>query len=191
MPGMEPIDRLEAALAGRYRVEKELGRGGMATVYLAHDLRHGRAVALKVLHADLASAVGADRFLREVRTTAGLRHPNILTLYDSGEVDGLLYYTMPLAEGESLRERLARERQLPVDEAVRITREVAQALDHAHLAYQRLGQIAEAEGRVEDALRYYGLLIDLWRDCDEDLVPLREETRERRDVLASVAASGA
>lgn len=132
MPAPSQLDRLRAALSEGYRVEKELGRGGMATVYLAEDLRHGRWVAVKVLHPDLAAAVGPDRFLREVRTTAGLRHPNILPLFDSGEADGLLYYSMPLVDGESLRDRLDRERQLPVDEAVRIAREVAQALEHAH-----------------------------------------------------------
>jgi eukaryotic-like serine/threonine-protein kinase len=125
-------ERLTAALAERYRIERELGAGGMATVYLAHDLKHERDVAIKVLHPDLGAALGADRFLAEIRTTARLQHPHILPLLDSGEADGLLYYVMPLVTGETLRTRLERERQLPIAEAVRIAREVASALDYAH-----------------------------------------------------------
>ncbi|HYW30518.1 MAG TPA: LpqB family beta-propeller domain-containing protein [Gemmatimonas sp.] len=125
-------DRLRTALADRYRVERELGAGGMATVYLAHDLRHERDVAIKVLHPDLGAALGGDRFLSEIRTTARLQHPHILPLLDSGAADGLLYYVMPLVRGETLRARLDRERQLPIDDAVRIAREVASALEHAH-----------------------------------------------------------
>src|SRR6184192_2362421 len=113
------------ALADRYRVDRELGRGGMATVYLAHDIRHDRKVALKVLHPDLAAALGAQRFLSEIRTTANLQHPHIVPLHDSGETGGFLFYVMPFVEGESLRDRLNREPQLPVEEAVRIAREVA------------------------------------------------------------------
>ncbi len=124
--------RLTAALADRYRVERELGAGGMATVYLAHDLKHERDVAIKVLHPDLGAALGGDRFLSEIRTTARLQHPHILPLLDSGDVEGLLYYVMPLVTGETLRTRLERERQLPVDDAVRIAREVAEALGYAH-----------------------------------------------------------
>jgi len=127
-----PIARLNAALSGRYRVERQLGEGGMATVYLADDLRHGRKVALKVLKPELAAVVGAERFLAEIRTTANLQHPHILPLFDSGEADGLLFYVMPWVEGESLRQRLDRERQLPVDEAVRIAADVAEALDYAY-----------------------------------------------------------
>jgi hypothetical protein len=126
------LDRLAAALSDRYRIERELGAGGMATVYLAHDLRHDRDVAIKVLHADLGAALGPERFLSEIRTTARLQHPHILPLLDSGEADGLLYYVMPLVTGETLRARLERERQLPVDDAVRVAREVADALHHAH-----------------------------------------------------------
>ncbi|MEX2047998.1 MAG: protein kinase [Gemmatimonadota bacterium] len=128
----DPIARLNAALTGRYRVERELGEGGMATVYLADDLRHGRKVALKVLKPELAAIVGAGRFLAEIRTTASLQHPHILPLFDSGEADSLLFYVMPHVEGESLRERLDREQQLPVQEAVRIATAVAEALDYAH-----------------------------------------------------------
>ncbi|HEX6316100.1 MAG TPA: protein kinase [Gemmatimonadaceae bacterium] len=124
--------RLVAALGDRYRIERELGSGGMATVHLAHDLRHGRDVAVKVLHPDLAAALGAERFLAEIRTTARLQHPHILPLLDSGEAAGILYYVMPVVTGESLRQRLTRERQLPVDDAIRIGREVAAALDYAH-----------------------------------------------------------
>ena len=124
--------RLSAALADRYRIERELGQGGMATVYLAHDLRHDRRVAMKVLRPELAAILGADRFLTEIKTTANLQHPHILSLYDSGEADGLVFYVMPYVEGESLRDRLAREHQLPVDDAVRTAREVADALQYAH-----------------------------------------------------------
>ncbi len=121
-----------AALAGRFRIERELGRGGTSTVYLAHDLRHGRPVAVKVLYPELAASLGPARFLREVEIAASLTHPHILPLYDSGTADGFLYYVMPYVEGESLRHRLRREIQLPVDESVRIAREVAEALGHAH-----------------------------------------------------------
>ena len=124
--------RLSAALADRYRFERELGQGGMATVYLAEDLKHGRQVAVKVLRPELAAALGPERFLREIATTANLRHPHILPLYDSGEAAGFLYYVMPLIEGGSLRDRLTREKQLPIDEALAIAREVADALGYAH-----------------------------------------------------------
>ena len=127
-----PIDRLTAALSRSYRIERELGAGGMATVYLAHDIKHDRDVAIKVLHPDLGAALGGERFLSEIRTTARLQHPHILPLLDSGEADGLLYYVMPLVTGETLRARLERERQLPIADAVRIAREVASALDYAH-----------------------------------------------------------
>jgi serine/threonine-protein kinase len=127
-----PNARLEAALTGRYAVERQLGEGGMATVYLARDLKHNRNVALKVLKPELAAVVGGERFLAEIETTANLQHPNILPLFDSGEADSFLFYVMPYVEGESLRERLDRERQLPVDEAVRIATDVAGALDYAH-----------------------------------------------------------
>src|SRR5436853_1227086 len=128
---VEPT-RLAAALSDRYIIERELGAGGMATVYLAHDVRHDRKVAVKVLRPELAAVIGADRFLKEIKVTANLQHPHILGLIDSGEVDGLLYYVMPYVEGESLRDRLTHEKQLPIDDAVRITREVANALDYAH-----------------------------------------------------------
>ncbi len=118
--------------AGTYRILRTLGRGGMATVYLAQDLRHRRSVALKVLHADLAHVVGTDRFLREIEVAANLSHPHILPLFDSGEVQGLLYYVMPYVEGESLRDRLQRETQLPIEDALEIGREVADALAYAH-----------------------------------------------------------
>ncbi len=125
-------ERLAAALSDRYRIERELGQGGMATVYLAEDLKHDRKVAIKVLKPELAAVLGADRFLAEIKTTASLQHPNILPLFDSGTADGFLYYVMPYVEGESLRDRLNREKQLPVREAVDLTTEVADALDYAH-----------------------------------------------------------
>src|SRR5206468_2568950 len=126
------LERVRASLAGRYTIERELGRGGMATVYLARDLKHDRLVALKVLRPELAASLGADRFLREIQVTAHLTHPNILPLLDSGRADEFLYYVTPYVEGESLRSRLNREKQLPVDEALRLSREVAGALDYAH-----------------------------------------------------------
>jgi len=128
----EPPARLVSALEDRYLVERELGEGGMATVYLAHDRRHDRRVALKVLRPELAAVVGAERFLAEIRTTANLQHPHILPLFDSGEADSFLFYVMPYVEGETLRERIDREKQLPMEEAVRIATAVAGALDHAH-----------------------------------------------------------
>jgi eukaryotic-like serine/threonine-protein kinase len=124
--------RLSAVLADRYRVESELGQGGMATVYLAHDLKHDRDVAIKVLRDDVAASVGRDRFLREIRLAAKLSHPHILPLYDSGDAEGTLFYVMPVVEGQSLRERLDTQRQLPIADAVRIASEVAGALEHAH-----------------------------------------------------------
>ncbi len=124
--------RLSTSLADRYRIERELGQGGMATVYLAEDLKHHRKVAIKVLRPELAAVVGADRFVREIETTAGLQHPHILGLIDSGEVNGTAYYVMPFVEGESLRDRITREKQLPLDDALRIAREVADALSYAH-----------------------------------------------------------
>src|SRR6187455_347096 len=124
--------RLSAALADRYRLERELGAGGMATVYLAQDLRHDRRVAVKVLRPELAAIIGAQRFLAEIKTTANLQHPNILPLFDSGTANSFLFYVMPFVEGESLRDRLNREKQLPIADAIRITTEVASALDYAH-----------------------------------------------------------
>uniref|UniRef100_UPI0037C06C95 serine/threonine-protein kinase n=1 Tax=Gemmatimonas sp. TaxID=1962908 RepID=UPI0037C06C95 len=126
------LARLTAALADRYRVTRELGAGGMATVYLAHDLKHERDVAIKVLHPDLGAALGAERFLAEIKTTAKLQHPHILPLLDSGAADGLLYYVMPLVTGETLRARLVRETQLPLEDALQLAREVADALAYAH-----------------------------------------------------------
>jgi TolB-like protein/Flp pilus assembly protein TadD/predicted RNase H-related nuclease YkuK (DUF458 family) len=123
---------LTDALRDRYRLERELGAGGMATVYLAHDLKHDRLVALKVLSPDLAASVGADRFLREIKVVARLSHTHIVPLYDSGQAGSLLYYVMPYVEGESLRQRLDREKQLPIDDAIQIARNVAGALDYAH-----------------------------------------------------------
>ena len=126
------LERLKSALADRYAVESEIGRGGMAVVFLAEDLRHERQVAIKVLHPELTATLGGERFLQEIKTVAGLQHPHILPLYDSGEADGLLYYVMPYAEGESLRQRLDREGQLAVDESIRMVVEVADGLDYAH-----------------------------------------------------------
>src|SRR5690348_10445204 len=123
---------VRAAFTGRYAIERELGRGGMATVYLAEDLKHGRPVAIKVLAPELAAALGRERFLREIATAARLSHPHILPLHDSGEASGFLYFVMPYVEGESLRDRLVREKQLPIEDAITIVRQVASALSYAH-----------------------------------------------------------
>ncbi len=126
------VERLTSAVADRYRLERELGQGGMATVYLAEDLKHSRKVAIKVLHPELSAVIGGDRFLAEIKVTANLQHPHILGLIDSGAADGLLYYVMPYVSGESLREPPARDKQLPIDDALRLSKEVASALDYAH-----------------------------------------------------------
>ncbi len=128
----DPIDRLGTALSDRYRIERELGRGGMAIVYLAEDLKHRRKVALKVLEPELAQAIGHERFLKEIEIAAQLNHPHILPLHDSGEADGLLYYVMPYVEGETLRHRLSREKQLPLEDTLQILEDVADALSYAH-----------------------------------------------------------
>jgi serine/threonine-protein kinase len=129
---MDTIAQLNAALEGRYIIEREIGQGGMATVYLADDLKHERQVAVKVLKPEISAVLGAERFLSEIKTTANLQHPNILPLFDSGEAGGQLFYVMPYVEGESLRQRLDREQQLSVDEAVEIVNDVAAALEEAH-----------------------------------------------------------
>ena len=126
------LERFRSAIAERYSIERELGQGGMAWVYLAHDTKHRRPVAIKVLRPELGEAIGADRFMREIEIAARLTHPHILPLHDSGEAAGLLYYVMPFIEGESLRDRLQREVQLPLDDALKITREIADALAYAH-----------------------------------------------------------
>src|SRR5689334_19957638 len=127
-----PTERLSATLTGRYAIDREIGSGGMATVYLARDLKHDREVALKVLRPDLSAVIGTERFLAEVRITAKLDHPHILTLIDSGEANGILYYVLPYVRGESLRAKLEREKQLGIDDATSIIRQVASALDYAH-----------------------------------------------------------
>ena len=123
---------LQTALGSQYTIERELGRGGMATVFLALDMKHNRPVALKVLHQELAASLGTERFRREIELAARLQHPHILSVLDSGETAGHLWFTMPYVEGESLRDRLAREHQLPISEALRIASETAEALDYAH-----------------------------------------------------------
>src|SRR5687768_7248625 len=132
MSPQDALQNLTSALSGRYAVDREIGAGGMATVYLARDVRHERKVALKVLRPELGAVLGVERFLAEIKVTANLQHPNLLPLFDSGEANGLLFYVMPFVEGETLRARLQRERQLPVDEAVRITLGIASALHYAH-----------------------------------------------------------
>ena len=128
----DQFERFQAALAGRYRLKREIGSGGSATVFLAEDVKHRRQVAVKVLHLELAAVLGGERFVREIEIAAGLRHPHILPLHDSGDADGVLYYVMPFVEGESLLDKLRREKQLAIGEAVDITREVADALAYAH-----------------------------------------------------------
>src|SRR5215212_2253435 len=129
---MDALLQLKESLSERYDIEREIGAGGMATVYLARDIRHDRHVALKLLNPELGAVLGVERFLAEIRVTANLQHPNLLPLFDSGAAEGLLFYVMPYVEGESLRARLDRERQLPVDEAVRIATAAAGALGYAH-----------------------------------------------------------
>jgi serine/threonine protein kinase/Tfp pilus assembly protein PilF len=146
-----PLDRIRNAFTSDYTIDRELGRGGMSTVYLAQDAKHERLVALKVLHPDLAATLGPDRFLREIKLAARLNHPHILPLHDSGEASGFLFYVMPYVEGESLRERLDRDRQLPIDEAVRHGRAIASALDYAH----RQG-IVHRDIKPENVMLYEG-----------------------------------
>jgi serine/threonine protein kinase/Tfp pilus assembly protein PilF len=146
-----PVERLRESLSQTYVIDRELGRGGMATVFLAQDAKHDRTVAIKVLHPDLAASLGPDRFLREIKLAARLNHPHILPLFDSGNADGLLYYVMPYVEGESLRERLDRERQLPIDEAIRHAQSIASALDYAH----RQG-IVHRDVKPENVMLYEG-----------------------------------
>jgi len=129
---MTALDQLNAALATSYHLTRELGEGGMATAYLARDLKHERDVAIKVLKPELGAVLGVERFLSEIRVTANLQHPNLLPLFESGEAGGLLFYVMPFVDGETLRARLEREKQLPVEEAVRLSVAIAQALDYAH-----------------------------------------------------------
>ena len=145
------IQQHRDALSGSYTIDRELGRGGMATVFLAQDVKHDRVVALKVLHPDLAASLGPDRFLREIKLAARLNHPHILPLFDSGEANGLLYYVMPYVEGESLRERLDREQQLPVEEAVHHGRAIASALDYAHRQ-----NIVHRDVKPENVMLYEG-----------------------------------
>jgi serine/threonine-protein kinase len=128
----EITSRLATALADRYKLQRHLGEGGMATVYLAEDLKHHRKVAVKVLRSELAALIGPERFLKEIEVTANLQHPHILPLHDSGDADGFLFYVMPYVEGETLRDKLNREKQLDIDEAIKITEAVASALDYAH-----------------------------------------------------------
>src|SRR5688572_19155862 len=149
--GNAAVERLRGALAQLYTIDRELGRGGMATVYLAQDCKHERLVALKVLHPELAASLGPDRFLREIKVAARLNHPHILGLYDSGEADGFLYYVMPYVEGESLRERLVREHQLPIEEAVHHAQGIASALDYAHRQ-----QIVHRDIKPENVMLYEG-----------------------------------
>lgn len=145
-------DKLRDSLAGTYTIDRELGRGGMATVFLAQDTKHERVVAVKVLHPDLAASLGTDRFLREIKLAARLNHPHILPLFDSGEADGFLYYVMPYVEGETLRERLDRDRQLPIQEAINHAQSIASALDYAH----RQG-IVHRDIKPENVMLYEGM----------------------------------
>jgi hypothetical protein len=143
---------LADALRDRYTIERELGRGGMATVYLARDLKHDRLVALKVLRPELAATLGPERFQHEIRFAAWLQHPHILSVHDSAEAAGQLWFTMPYVEGESLRTRLTREGQLPIEAALRITSEAAQALQYAHKVYAYVAPEGEHQWRLDEAV---------------------------------------
>ncbi|HWP37875.1 MAG TPA: serine/threonine-protein kinase, partial [Gemmatimonadales bacterium] len=150
-PVSDRVDALRAALAERYTLERQLGRGGMAAVYLALDRKHQRNVAIKVLHPELAGVLGSDRFVREIEIVARLSHPHILPLHDSGDAQGFLYYVMPYVEGESLRQRLRRDKQLPVDEALTLTRQVASALEYAHRQH-----VVHRDIKPENILLHHG-----------------------------------
>src|SRR5882762_10671528 len=167
--------QLRAALQGRFRLERVLGRGGMATVWFAHDVKLGRAIALKVLRPDIASSLAAERFIREIRVTSNLSHPHILPLFDSGEKQGFLYYVMPYVTGETLRQRLEREKQLPVTDAIRITAEVADALDYAH----RQG-IVHRDIKPENIMLSEGTRSSLTSASRGPSLPPRRRTNSRR-----------
>lgn len=200
---MDTVERLRTALAGRYRVERELGQGGMAVVYLAHDEKHGRPVAIKVLRPDVAAAMGAERFLREIEIAAQLNHPNVLGLHDSGQTEGLLYFVMPFIEGESLRDRLDREGALPFDEAHRVVREVGSALAFAHergLVHRDIKPenilfqaghalvcdfgIAKAASEAQERLTRTGMSVGTFTYMSPEQMADGEEVDARADVYA-------
>jgi len=174
----DDLERLKAALGDRYALEREIGRGAMATVWLAEDLRHARPVAIKVLNAELAAAIGSERFLREIKTTARLNHPHILPLLDSGEADALLFYVMPCVQGGSLRDRLKREKQLPVEEALRITREVADGLGHAH-----------AQGVIHRDVKPENILLEAGHAVVADFGIARAQDRTGGQVLTGTGVA--
>ena len=159
-----PPKSLTSALADRYRIDREIGQGGMATVYLARDVKHERDVAIKVLKPELGAVLGVERFLSEIEVTANLQHPHLLPLFDSGEADGLLFYVMPFVEGETLRARLEAEPQLPVEEAIRLITLVAGALDFAHARGSQSDGFAPAvpAGRRPDSLGHRGIAHCAW-----------------------------
>jgi serine/threonine protein kinase len=183
---MDLLEQLAAALGERYRIERERGHGGMAIVFLAEDLKHRRSVAIKLLKPELSAILGSERFLREIEIAATLQHPHILPLYDSGEAAGLVYYVMPFAEGESLRQRLAREQQLPLDAALQVTREVGSARPRPEATCHPTTYFALVHaglGERDQALRYLErayeerLTVLAYLLIDPRLAPLRDDPR--------------
>jgi serine/threonine protein kinase len=187
------VERLNAALEGRYAIERELGQGGMATVYLADDLKHERKVALKVLKPELAAVVGAERFLAEIKVTANLQHPNILPLHDSGEADSFLFYVMPYVEGDTLKDRLVREGPLPVNDAVAIAKDIAEALQAAHeqgVIHRDIKPGNVLISRGKPLISDFGIALALSSAMDDTSEPERLASSDQSQYVASWSSEG-